>query len=684
MAFMFLITVPFAQVPGADKTNFPVLFSDSITTIPAEFWTNITDAGGLDIRFYSDEAKTVEFKRVITAYVASTTIQAWIQIPTLNGADGFTDFIFYCEVGVGTIANDKDVWDDLSAENIQHLEDNVLDDSSMANNGTLINAPAYATGRLGRALEFNGSNQYVVLDSNIDFDKDIIAETWIYLDSYVLEVAPPNDNFSTIFSRAYYCAGFRGRAQFMLGVDYLGQLQYRLQYSVNCSGGSVTHFWASTTIIPLSTWTHVAVKVLNYSSLVYANRTVDFYVNGVKTGITLNPEINLPLYPWADVAQTQIGSSYQGFGGVGQKWEFDGKIDELRLFKQNPSTVDDDWMQTNYNTQNDPDSFMVISSVIVIPFYVYSDRIAQDGFNAPVDSTWMATFGEWNVGAVPPIVIADPRYWVASSDTTWNDMTNWSYTSGGPGGAPLPTIDNMVIFDSGGQGGCDIDVPVSVKGFYVNGYVSTIDQSGFEILMDDSGGIFWSGLFSGSGDNIRVRGNLQIGGVCNFTSTDQTLSCDSTFIYTNTAFFNHNDGVVSLDSSGCMIDALGMSASILQLNADKARVSQSFTVEDLLVLKSGSARHLETDSTLSVKGDASCLSEYNQWNNFNNLSILLDGTSRQEIRNEIGCIVPTLYVNKYTTPQVVCDGGSPLRIKGDFWIYDGTFNMNNIDVQVGL
>ena len=55
-------------------------------------------------------------------------------------------------MGSGTAANDKSVWDDLLAENIQHLEDNVIDDSSMANNGTLINAPTYTTGRLGRAI----------------------------------------------------------------------------------------------------------------------------------------------------------------------------------------------------------------------------------------------------------------------------------------------------------------------------------------------------------------------------------------------------------------------------------------------------------------------------------------------------------------------------------------------------
>lgn len=319
-----------------------------------------------------------------------------------------------------------------------------------------------------------------------------------------------------------------------------------------------------------------------------------------------------------------------------------------------------------------------------IPFYVYSDRISQDGYNPPVDSTWMATFGEWNVGYIPPFVISEPRYWVANSDSTWADTTNWSYTSGGPGGAPLPILRNTVIFDGGGTGECDVDTTVDIRGMVVNLYPGVIRQNSYDINIDSSGAIFWTGDFSGSGENIRVSGDLIIGGVANFLSTDQTLSCDSTFQYINTAIFNHNDGIISLDSSGCMLDASTMRTATLQFNTEKARVSASCYVGDLLVLNTGSARHTTFDSTLIVRGDASFRANYDQWTNFNNLSILLDGTAEQKIINEIGCIVPTLFVDKNTTPQAICSGGSPLRIKGDFGIYDGTFNTNGLDVQVGL
>lgn len=39
------------------------------------------------------------------------------------------------------------------------------------------------------------------------------------------------------------------------------------------------------------------------------------------------------------------------------------------------------------------------------------------------------------------------RYWVGNSGL-WNDTAHWSLTSGGTGGAPVPTANNDVYFDS--------------------------------------------------------------------------------------------------------------------------------------------------------------------------------------------------------------------------------------------
>lgn len=49
----------------------------------------------------------------------------------------------------------------------------------------------------------------------------------------------------------------------------------------------------------------------------------------------------------------------------------------------------------------------------------------------------------WNISQVPPANL----YWVGGSGN-WNDINHWSYSSGGAGGACIPTKVNDVIFDS--------------------------------------------------------------------------------------------------------------------------------------------------------------------------------------------------------------------------------------------
>ncbi|MGM0552048.1 MAG: hypothetical protein ACQESW_13300, partial [Bacteroidota bacterium] len=44
-------------------------------------------------------------------------------------------------------------------------------------------------------------------------------------------------------------------------------------------------------------------------------------------------------------------------------------------------------------------------------------------------------------------VDAQERFWVNGSGS-WSDPTHWSETSGGEGGASVPTLDNPVIFDA--------------------------------------------------------------------------------------------------------------------------------------------------------------------------------------------------------------------------------------------
>jgi len=273
------------------------------------------------------------------------------------------------------------------------------------------------------------------------------------------------------------------------------------------------------------------------------------------------------------------------------------------------------------------------------------------------------------------------RYWVAGGASNWANTTNWATSSGGPGGASIPTPINTAIFDGSSVGNCTMDASVYVNGISVYSYNDTIIQNSQEIRCDFMS--FESGSFQGDGSNIRVFSDFSVTGTCDFTSTDMTLSCDGTVSYApTTGSFIHNRGTVSLDGSGAFLDA-DMTMSKLQFNSTHIRLNQNCLVEDQLSLRTGSA-YKTSDSTVRLTGDLFCSSEYNQWSSFNDFPVEFDSTAKQSIFNESGSVTPTVRVNKAVTDHVICEGESPFIIKDEFIIQDGTFNMNSRDIQVGL
>ena len=104
------------------------------------------------------------------------------------------------------------------------------------------------------------------------------------------------------------------------------------------------------------------------------------------------------------------------------------------------------------------------------------------------------------------------RYWVAFSSTNWNDSFNWASTSGGLGGASVPSTGDDVFFDGNGTGSCSLDVNVSVISITIDaGYTGTLDAVTFDLttsgnFTDNAGRIlFGSGTWN-IGGNLTLRG----------------------------------------------------------------------------------------------------------------------------------------------------------------------------------
>lgn len=287
------------------------------------------------------------------------------------------------------------------------------------------------------------------------------------------------------------------------------------------------------------------------------------------------------------------------------------------------------------------------------------------------------------------------RYWIAGTPGNWTDTANWSASSGGPGGASIPIVDTTAIFDSNGIGNCTLDASAWIKGLQLSaGYTGLFSQNSNEILVGKAGASFLDGSFQGSGYDIHVAGDLYIGGACQFLSTDASLSCsDSTLtISPSTGSFSHNNGLVSLDGTRTNLDASNISFYDLQFNTADGKLNSSCFVERLLILNDGYVNQGVIGAEVHILNDVSGRSNYNEWSERNNLNLIFDGTDEQIFQNEVGCVFPTIIVDK-TDSSVVCGeegvyvivkGDSPVLIRGNFLIRDGTFNMNNHDIQVGI
>jgi hypothetical protein len=273
------------------------------------------------------------------------------------------------------------------------------------------------------------------------------------------------------------------------------------------------------------------------------------------------------------------------------------------------------------------------------------------------------------------------KYWVASSDSSFSS-TNWSLSSGGPSGSPVPGPSDSVFFDGGGTGSCNLDTSVNIAGLNVSiGYPGTIIQglNGINIGLDAS---FNGGTFDGTSSPITIQGSLFLGPATDFTSTSDVLTLYGSFSSAQDSFV-HNDGTFKMGASGTLFQPNGTTFNTLAFDMTSAgfcTVDTSSTVETLLLLSRGQLNH-GVDGTFNLLGDVSCGSGFGKWDNSSNVQIKFTSGYFQNIITS-GGILPIINVDK-TTQRPLKFFGDTVYIDGDFIITDGTVNTNGTFLQVG-
>lgn len=152
------------------------------------------------------------------------------------------------------------------------LTGTLADDSSDRNlNGALVNGPLFSAGRINNSLALDGANDHVTLPTGVLAGlTNITIATWVKLDS--------RSNWSRIFD-------FGSSTTTNMFLTPQNGATGAMRFAITTGGGAAEQRINTSTLLPLQTWSHVAVTL--------AGSVGVLYVNGVEVGrnnaMTLTP-----------------------------------------------------------------------------------------------------------------------------------------------------------------------------------------------------------------------------------------------------------------------------------------------------------------------------------------------------------------------------------------------------------
>jgi hypothetical protein len=342
------ITVPQANVSGStDLSNFPLLIK---TDNDCKLRTvanggSVQNSNGWDIIF-TDSGGTTQLAHELVSYDAVTgDLVVWVKIPTLSATSDTDIYMYYGKSDMTCDpSNPAGVWDS-NYKGVWHLDETSgthFDSTTNDNDGTAQGGVNQnATGKIGGADDFDGSNDYVDIgqpaNGSLDFmmDSDFCMSAWFKADS-------ATHNMTIV--------GQRRQSSIALGTfeSSADKIYFRID-------DSAYHY--SDNGITIGDWYQVAL-CYDYVSGTTGNSYM--YVNGVAQ--STNPTNTYDAIDSGVPDQWQIGDERRWCptcGSVGPDELFDGIIDEVRMSNTVRSAG---WFTTSYENQRDPSSFYQMSN----------------------------------------------------------------------------------------------------------------------------------------------------------------------------------------------------------------------------------------------------------------------------------------------------------------------------------
>jgi hypothetical protein len=317
------ITINSSEVAG-DLTDFPVLISITDSDLQSK-----AKSDGSDILFLSSDNET-KLDHEIERYNSATgELITWIKIPYLSSTTDTVIYMYYNNSDAENQQNPEGVWSNGYVGIYHMIEDtgSIDNSASSTNDGTRVNTPTRIAARIGYGQEFSGGgadDMFNVGDLGIadGTNENITFSVWANIDN------ANTQDWGKIVSK-------RNDAD----TDYVYDLQLNADVDKDLypviNGNTGAYY-----LVEKSTWVHIVVT--------YNGSKKNFYING-----TLFDSEDQTGALWGSSTDTTIGDradQAQNFGGI---------LDEVRFSSVTRSA---EWVETEFNNQNDTGSFYTVGS----------------------------------------------------------------------------------------------------------------------------------------------------------------------------------------------------------------------------------------------------------------------------------------------------------------------------------
>jgi len=328
-AFKYRRKITITEQSGSDLIDYQVLIELNNSNFNFEHaQTNgedirFTDANGNLLDYWIEEWDAVNEKAKVWVKVPSIPINGTIEIYCYYGNKEITD-------ASDVVATFIRVIDGLVAS--WHFDEGsgttAYDSSGNNNHGTLVNGPQWVDGKYGKALSFDGSDDYVDCgtDESLNITDAITIEAWVNFSSWETGVR-------MLYSRGEHFANKRG---VFLGIRATTGLDFWL------GNGTEGSSLVSEGGVPTNQFSHVVG--------VWDGTTRGIYING-----TLNVTDSFSGPIDYNTSHAVIGT--RSAGGA----YFPGIIDEVRIYNRALSAdeISDIYNNYGYTTTNYPGKVLV-------------------------------------------------------------------------------------------------------------------------------------------------------------------------------------------------------------------------------------------------------------------------------------------------------------------------------------